>query len=294
MVSRVRTWLQLFRAPNLFTVPGDSLAGFVLSNYGVPTVEVFWAIGASLCFYSAGLLDNDLADQAEDKRERAMRPLPSGAAKPMAVSIVAIILSAIGLGLCFQMGTRSLIIGALLLVSIGLYNHCTKRIPVIGAINMGFCRALSVILGATAAMSQVVTHNSICFAVLIGLFIAAVTNLARSETKADAPAIATWLPPAALLIGLLIPTNWPLMGTGPEADTGTNLMRLLLLTAFSLSLLYQGRLPTPPVIGRLIRLLIPLQAAFCAYTGGLGLICAGLLLLLWPISSAVSKRFYAS
>ena len=31
-MRKIRTWLQLFRAPNLLTVPGDSLAGFLLAS----------------------------------------------------------------------------------------------------------------------------------------------------------------------------------------------------------------------------------------------------------------------
>ena len=48
-------------------------------------------------------------------------------------------------------------------------------------------------------------------------------------------------------------------------------------------------------IGQLIRLLLPLQAIFCiasrTLTGGLA---ATLLLILWPLSRSVSRRFYAS
>ena len=95
--SAIRTWLQLFRAPNLFTVPGDPLAGYVLASYGAFESDVFYAVGASVCFYAAGLLDNDLADLAEDRVERPFRPLPSGAAKPLTVALVAAVLTGAGL-----------------------------------------------------------------------------------------------------------------------------------------------------------------------------------------------------
>jgi hypothetical protein len=52
--------------------------------------------------------------------------------------------------------------------------------------------------------------------------------------------------------------------------------------------------PLPPAIGKLIRLLLPIQAAFCMHAGAFGVIVAVLLLALWPLSRAVSKRFYAS
>src|SRR5690242_3666498 len=74
----IRTWLQLFRAPNLLTVPGDPLAGYLLASFGSVDDKLSLAIGASLSFYAGGLLLNDLADLPEDRRERPNRPLPSG------------------------------------------------------------------------------------------------------------------------------------------------------------------------------------------------------------------------
>ena len=49
------------------------------------------------------------------------------------------------------------------------------------------------------------------------------------------------------------------------------------------------------MIGTLIRLMIILQAAFCAAAGDvIGAVVAAGLIVLWPISRAVGKRFYAS
>src|SRR5687768_2365240 len=82
--ARRRAWLQLLRAPNLFTVPGDPLAGYLLATQllALPgDLRVALAIGASFCFYSAGLMLNDLLDLREDRRDRPERPLPSGAVK---------------------------------------------------------------------------------------------------------------------------------------------------------------------------------------------------------------------
>src|SRR5260221_228220 len=86
--SPLRTWLQLFRAPNLLTVPGDPIAGYLLACFGAVEEGLWPAIGASVCFYAGGLLLNDLADLAEDRRERPSRPLPSGAASPWTVEFV--------------------------------------------------------------------------------------------------------------------------------------------------------------------------------------------------------------
>ena len=79
MPKKLRAWLQLFRVPNLLTVPGDPLAGFLIAAGGRLDSRAACAVVASLAFYAAGLAMNDLADFAEDTRERPKRPLPSGA-----------------------------------------------------------------------------------------------------------------------------------------------------------------------------------------------------------------------
>ena len=71
-------WLQLLRVPNLFTVPGDPVAGFLLATFGVLTPDVVLAILGSLCLYAGGLVLNDLHDLDEDRRDRPNRPLPAG------------------------------------------------------------------------------------------------------------------------------------------------------------------------------------------------------------------------
>ncbi|MHC4885530.1 MAG: hypothetical protein ACYTGH_10640 [Planctomycetota bacterium] len=38
-MSRLRTWAQLLRLPNLFTVPGDALAGALLTLWRVPSLR---------------------------------------------------------------------------------------------------------------------------------------------------------------------------------------------------------------------------------------------------------------
>ncbi len=299
MSARIRIWLQLLRAPNLFTVGGDPLAGFMLANFGIPTPEVFWAMAASLCFYAAGLLDNDLADLREDQAERPSRPLPSGAAKPTAVWVATLGLALAGLAFCAAIDPRMLGLGALLIVTIAAYNHGLKRIPVLGAVTMGGCRGLSLLLGAAAAPSGAISLPSLEAALILGLFIAAVTNLARFETRSTRPGYAAWLPALALLVGLGVCFTWPPMGLGPSLGICQAASKLLMGWAILLGLLIarrvgKGTLPLPPAIGQFIRLLLPLQAAFCVHTGLFGLIGAGLILAVWPLSRFAARRFYAS
>jgi len=303
MSSPFRTWLQLFRAPNLFTVPGDPLAGYVLAAYGAFEPEVFYAVGASLCFYAAGLLDNDLADLREDRAERPNRPMPSGAASPRTVAIVAAVLVVAGIVLAAKLGATALSVAACLVVAMGLYNHATKHLPVIGALNMGACRGLSVLLGAAAAphsdllwrLCATGRLNHLLIACgLITLYIASITHLARFETKAHSPPLAKWLPAITLLAGAVLFLTLLHAATIWSAAA---IFCVAVMSAFAaaIHLAREPSAPVPPVIGQLIRLLLLVQTAFCAAVGTVETsLCAALLLIAWPVSRAVSKRFYAS
>lgn len=298
-----RTWLQLFRAPNLLTVPGDPIAGYMLASFGLVEDKLWPAVGASLCFYAGGLLLNDLADLAEDRRERPNRPLPSGAASPRTVLAVFVILAAVALWLCWGIDRVTFATGGALLLSITLYNCLTKKIPVVGALNMGLCRGLSVLLGATAVSHGDLTYRLIAFgrldhlviaAGLIAFYIAAVTNLARFETQAAVPTAAKWLPAMALTVGGGI-----FLSHLSSSSQGGSMPLLLitLVSAFQIAwnLTRDSALPVPPEIGKLIRLLLLIQAALCAAVGGVeGSIAASALVLLWPISRLLSRWFYAS
>ena len=303
MPSLLRTWLQLFRAPNLFTVPGDPLAGYLLASYGAVEPNLFLPLVASVCLYAGGLLLNDLVDLREDLAERPQRPLPSGAASRIAVGAVMGLLFLAALALCRLAGTWTLGVGAVLLGAILSYNLGCKRLPMVGAVNMGLCRGLSVLLGATAVphgelsiplmMHGRLDHLVAAVAIVL-LYIAAVTNLARFETKGAAPVFARWLPANVMIVGWAM--FFPMVGGPNRAPTFALFLLAFLLSAHAgWELSRQPQTPLPAVIGKLIRLLLVLQAAFCAATGpGLGSISAALLVLSWPLSRAVGQRFYGS
>lgn len=300
MQTRLRSWLQLLRAPNLFTVAGDPLAGFLLANFGVPTLGVLPALGASLCFYGAGLLHNDLVDLREDCEERPDRPLPSGAAPPRSVWLATIGLCLVGLALCTFCAPLTTLLGAGLLAAVATYNLGLKKIPLVGALNMGTCRSLSLLLGASAAPARAIPADAWVCAVLLGLYIAAVTHLARFETRRSTPPLARRLPGVVLTAMIAAIAALPPMGNGDSAVLGGVLSIGLLVLAAILGFKMAVQLsaneppPLPPFIGRCIRLLLIVQAAFCSHSGPLGILFSVTLLALWPISARVSKRFYAS
>lgn len=317
--SLFRTWLQLVRVPNLLTVPGDPLAGYLLGCFGFVEENLWLAIGASLCFYAGGLLLNDLADLAEDRRERPSRPLPSGAASPWAVGVVLAGLFALALGLCARIDRITLATGGALLLAIVAYNCGGKRIPILGPINMGLCRGLSLLLGATAVPHGDLTYRLIgrgrldhlvIAACVLTAYVAAVTHLARFETRTDLSRVAKWLPFLTLVVGAAI----FLRQLNPISRSGSQLLFLIeaasallfviaATTAFQTAfhLTYDPAIPVPPQIGKLIRGLLLIQAAFCVAAGSFvaigslaAIFSAGLLVAMWPMSRALSRRFYAS
>ncbi len=311
----LRPWLQLLRAPNLFTVPGDPLAGFLLVSGGHVDARLFLAILASLCFYSHGLLLNDLADLDEDRRDRPKRPLPSGAVSPLAAWIATVLFALAALLLCLAISPPVLILGAALLVSVILYNLWSKKVATIGAFNMGLCRGLSLIFGAASSVPPpaggwhfgdcgrvlaALPLLAIAAAVGLTLYIAAVTNLARIETLPNPPDSPRALPFYALIATIVPFFIAAVDRLHPLASAN---LWLYFVSAYTLyagfkihsKLTRSSTSPIPPTIGQLIRLLLPMQAAFCIASRSIaGGIAAALLIVLWPVSRTVSKSFYAS
>ncbi len=292
------------------------MAGYFLACFGVAENRMWPVIVASLCFYGGGLLLNDLADLEEDRRERPSRPLPSGAASPRAVRVILLLLFAAGLVLCWLVDLSTLAVGGALLAAVALYNLHTKRVPIIGAVNMGACRALSMLLGATA-----VSHGDLTIPLLmkgrldhllagltvLGAYIAAVTHLARFETRQSVPGSAKLLPALILTAGCAVFLSKLQLAKGVElflrdrqpnpALVGLIIFIIALWSAWSVAiiLLRDRTAPVPPQIGQLIRLLLLFQAALCAASATMeGMSAAVILVLLWPIARVLGRWFYAS
>jgi 4-hydroxybenzoate polyprenyltransferase len=185
----IRNFLQLLRPPNLFTVPGDPLCGALLASHGVWSWRLLPPIVISLASYCAGLVINDLADFKEDLRDRPDRPLPSGAvSRRAAIGLAAFCISGALITAAYVNATLSFYtLTVLLLVAILCYNLFAKKSALIAPIAMGLCRGLSVLIGAAAILplhpSSFKLHPSLLPSAVITLYIAAVTALARTETR---------------------------------------------------------------------------------------------------------------
>jgi 4-hydroxybenzoate polyprenyltransferase len=241
-------------------------------------------------------------------------------------------LTLFGLALCYLAGPATLLIGIGTVMGVVLYNFLTKKIPVIGALNMGVCRGLSLLLGASAGLGpdpllldvasrlnvfqpvlaallvalapssgQRFFAFAIGAALLVAIYIAAVTNLARHETKRDYPKLPRILPLGALLISFVIlkqATDTLLRDQSPALW----FVAIILCAMNTAELMRVPPPPLPPRIGGFIRILPVMQAALCVLPSvptplrktPASLLAALALLACVPIHAWLGKKFYAS
>ncbi|HHH75745.1 MAG TPA: prenyltransferase, partial [Phycisphaerae bacterium] len=143
------SWCRLLRLPNLLTVPGDPIVGFALAAGALGYDSAICAV-VSLCLYCAGLIINDIVDRKEDGIDRPGRPIPSGEISITAAAVVATILVLSGISLAWMISTYTAIIAGLIAITVIIYNLVGKKLPILGPLNMGLCRALSVYMGCAA------------------------------------------------------------------------------------------------------------------------------------------------
>jgi 4-hydroxybenzoate polyprenyltransferase len=185
--EKLAAWGRLLRLPNLLTVPGDVLAGFLLapaaslSDWG----QLLPAIFAGILFYAAGLILNDLVDYKEDLRDRPQRPLPSGKILRETAAVFALVFLWVAAFMAAFFGALPIAIP--LILCIVAYDGGLKKIPVLGPLLMGACRSGNLLLGAAAASAGTgLALAPVAAAIGLGLYIAAVTHLARNEAQPGA------------------------------------------------------------------------------------------------------------
>jgi 4-hydroxybenzoate polyprenyltransferase len=186
MKPRVLAFAQLLRLPNVFTAFADvALAGCVgasvyagwqSADYLVP---LFLLALASGCLYLAGMVWNDVFDLAEDRQDRPFRPLPSGRVRVRTAALLAVGLTAVGVGLTIAAGSARLGLG--LAAAVLLYDSWLKRTP-LGPVSMAACRFLNVLLGLSAIPADALPlAMRVHTAGVVGVYIVGVTWFARTE-----------------------------------------------------------------------------------------------------------------
>jgi hypothetical protein len=304
--SRIRSWGVLVRLPNLFTVPGDAVAGYVLA--GAAGAPAWWplglACGSGLFLYTAGLLLNDLFDIETDRTERPGRPLPSGAVSLKGAAFAG--------GLCLVLGNLCACAASPLagLISVGLaalillYNMGVKRVAVVGEAMLGGCRVLNFSLGAAAVGGG--RGVDVLAVAGVFLYIFSVSLIARHEIESIPSRPLRWAPATVLLATMVVVLGrrgldnqslwWVLEGLlwGGLAVTAATLPALAMGTATA-GEETQGAHLVPSCVGRLLRAYILFQAFLVVSAGtSHAAVIALILAALYVPAVVVGKWFYGS
>jgi len=197
----LRPYLELVRAPAVFTALADVLLGFFfayrhLFHWGMaylpPWGLLATLLGASALLYMAGMVLNDYFDAGVDARERPRRPIPSGRVSRAAAGRIGglMLLGGVALGwlAIIQAGNfRPGIVATGLAAAVLLYDAWLKNTPA-GPLGMGACRMLNVLLGMSAAAEAFeATHYVLAGGV--GVYIVGVSLFARREAESSSPIV---------------------------------------------------------------------------------------------------------
>jgi 4-hydroxybenzoate polyprenyltransferase len=180
--------LQLARPANLPTAMADIGAGF---SAGFFATQLTWEQGpallpslglllmASVCLYGGGVAFNDVFDANLDRTERPERPIPSGRVTFGEAIALAGTLLLLGVVLAFLVSFSAGMFALAIAGCAVLYDAWGKHQRWWGPVNMGLCRGLNLLLGASLFPGAVETIGYI--AVIPVVYIAAITMISRGE-----------------------------------------------------------------------------------------------------------------
>lgn len=298
--ARISAWLQLLRVPNLLTVPGDPIAGYLIAVQArfVSAASLVGVVLAALLFYAAGLIMNDLFDEEEDRRDRPDRPLPSGIVMFAPAVTLCSLLVLFGAVICYALGMATTWIGFALVASIMIYNRFSKKFATLGPLNMGLCRGLSFLLGLAAAQGSGYPVRPVVIAFgFILLYVAAVTRIARTETRPDPGRLSFCLPFMVVIVGGFSFISIVIQDRDQAIALFLMFTWLALLTGMTAWRLMRS--PTESVsahVGELIGGLMLIQAFLVIGSGAtiLSWLFGAALIALWPVNRLLARWFYAS
>jgi hypothetical protein len=298
MVSKnrkINSWLQLIRIPNLFTVPGDILAGHAavtaFSDFHLGRFLMLCA--ASALLYCSGLILNDCFDYEEDLRERPKRPLPSGEIEMQEAYAGWLVMTGLALLICWFISPASFKVALIIIGLVIMYNGPARKFPIAAFIIMGLCRGFNILLGASTAWgADGFTIDVSPIFLTETLYILAVTYIAYNETSKLPKHIWCMMP---LIVGAGGGV-FALIVYGPSI-VGISIFLFFLLITSKICYSLDKTLPAkmiPPKIGQLIRNLMLLQAAFAVMASREYIWYAIILIAASPIAARVSRKFYSS
>ena len=213
-------WLQLARAPAIFSAVSNIFAAQLIVGGGQPDPGVLLLLAAiSSCLYAAGMILNDCFDLPEDRRERPSRPLPAGRIPTRNAWAVGWLLLLVANITSLAVGQLQFLITIALTGLILLYNGVAKH-SVAGPFVMGGCRYLNWILGlSTGGLAM----SSWLLPIPVFLYIVALTVLSRGETGARASGAVS-----AAAVGLVVALVFVLLPAYQSLLANVQVMVLLL------------------------------------------------------------------
>jgi 4-hydroxybenzoate polyprenyltransferase len=207
----LRAYLEIVRVFLTPSAAADSYAGLVVASARAgtapPGAVLAAVVGTSVLIYWLGMAANDIFDRAKDLEVAPSRPIPSGRIPIARAILLSTLLAAGALLLAAFAGVilpAAALISAALLYDVGL-----KRVPVLGSLVMGLCRALNFLLGASAIVGPASAAGDrvlLGAAGILGLYIAMVTRVSELEdappepAKLRARALPTLMVPAVLVL----------------------------------------------------------------------------------------------
>ena len=192
-----RAWLQMARVSNTPTTVADTVAGAVLVSTAAAAGTVALVAVAIALFYTAGMILNDVLDEAVDRVERPERPLPSGQiARRAAIGAVAGLFIA-GEALLIVASLEAALAGLALIGLIVLYDAWHKG-NVLSPVLMAGCRALVYVVAGLAVAGALNSELWGAAGVLL-VYVVGLTQVAKAEGSGIAarwPVVAVLLPAA--------------------------------------------------------------------------------------------------
>jgi 4-hydroxybenzoate polyprenyltransferase len=179
--NKIFAYLQLMRAPNLFTSIADVMAGYLIIVGSASFKELAALLASSACIYGAGCVLNDYHDRELDGRERPFRPIPSGRVSGREAVGLTFALFIMALLFAGMAGLYSLIVAAILILSVINYDLAVKDTSYLGPGNMALCRALNLLLGMSPALVSL--GSNLIFPIISFIYVFALTVLSKFETK---------------------------------------------------------------------------------------------------------------
>ena len=302
--TKLNGWFQIIRLPNLFTVPGDPLAGAfmasVISDNSISLLQLCSLILAILAVYCFGLIQNDLADYDADLKSRPERPLPSRALSFREVKIALAATLVTGLLLAFAVGTAVFVTIALLFMLVSAYNLSFKRDVIKGPVTMGLCRGFSFLAGTALFMFP----SPFIFVIAtagITAYIASVTYIAYHEQaafnfgrKADLPLLYFVGTYAVVFMYLIKQVNFANICAGSAVIIGGGIV--IYTSQRRLKAGKSSPAITQETVGKLIQSLVFLQVALLLLIPQPFAFVMGLVILLvfYPLSLITGRLFAGS